>query len=277
MKKVKNYFPHDFGARNDKKLEKVRYKVGIAGIGLYWCIIECLYENNGYLSLDDDVDLLSYQLRVDKESIIDLIENYDLFKKNKNNFYSPSVLERLQEILNKSEQNKKNILKRWEKARALSSNESNTNVLPSNNESNTNEQETNYYIKENKKKENKINNNYYNLSTTTTDTIYTFIETNFNRTLSSIEIDKISSWLLEYKEDIIKYAIEIAVMNQKKIFSYVEGILKNWKGKGLDTIDKIKEDNLTGQKISNSKRQEETTVDIPPEIFKCDWLNEDWE
>ena len=103
MKKVKNYFSHDFGARNDKKLEKVRFKLGLEGVGLYWCIIECLYENDGYLSLEEDIDLLAYQLRVDKNLIVDLIENYDLFKKNKNKFYSQSVLNRLEEISNKSD------------------------------------------------------------------------------------------------------------------------------------------------------------------------------
>lgn len=115
IKKVNNYFSHDFNARNDIKLKKVIANLGIQGIGLYWCIIECLYENDGYLSFDD-IDLLSYELRTDKDLILNLIENFDLFKKNnKNKFYSQSVLNRLEEIESKSRKNRENALKRWNK------------------------------------------------------------------------------------------------------------------------------------------------------------------
>ena len=45
----------------------------MSGIGLYWCIVECLYENNGYLDLDQ-INLLAYELRVEKKLIE---ENFD--------------------------------------------------------------------------------------------------------------------------------------------------------------------------------------------------------
>ena len=46
----------------------------------------------------------------------------------------------------------------------------------------------------------------------TTTNIYSYIEENFNRTLSPIEVEKIDEWLLLFNEDIIKYAIKIAVI-----------------------------------------------------------------
>lgn len=76
---------------------------------------------------------------------------------------------------------------------------------------------------------------------TTTNNIYEYVEKNFNRLLTPIEIDKISQWLSLYEEDIIKYAIELSVLNGKKTFNYVEGILKNWQGCNLNTLDEIKE------------------------------------
>ena len=161
MKKVNNYFPHDFNARNDIKLKKVNMELGLKGIGLYWCIIEYLYENNGYLTLDEDVDLLAYELRIDKESIINLIEKYDLFKKNKNKFYSPSVLTRLEVINEKSNTNRKNALKRWQNKNAT--------AMRPHSENDTNVLQTQCYIKENKKKENKRNINSNSYLTTTTD------------------------------------------------------------------------------------------------------------
>ena len=86
--------------------------LGMSGIGLYWCIVECLYENNGYLDLDQ-INLLAYELRVEKKLIEDLIDNYDLFKKNKKSFYSKSVLQRLEKINEISRKNKENANKRW--------------------------------------------------------------------------------------------------------------------------------------------------------------------
>lgn len=73
-----------------------------------------------------------------------------------------------------------------------------------------------------------------------TTTIYDFVDENFGRTLSPLEYEKINSWLLLFSEDIIKYAIEISVMNGKRTFNYVEGILKNWKGCNYTTLEEIK-------------------------------------
>lgn len=80
-----------------------------------------------------------------------------------------------------------------------------------------------------------------NKEITTTNNIYTYIEENFGRTLSPIEYQKIDGWLSLFSEDIIKYAIELAVLNSKKTFSYVNGILKNWQGCNYKTLEEIKE------------------------------------
>lgn len=258
MKKVNNYFSHDFNARNDIKLKKVNMELGLQGIGLYWCIIEYLYENNGYLTLDEDVDLLAYELRIDKELILNLIEKYELFKKNKNKFYSPSVLTRLEVINEKSNTNRKNALKRWQNKNAV--------AMQTHSKNDTTVLQTQCYIKEKKIKENKrnINSNSY-LTTTTDTTIYSFIEENFGRILSSVEIEKINIWISEFNIEILKYAVTIAVMNNKKTFSYVEGILKNWKGKGFTTLAQIKDDNIN--KTSTGKEYEE--------LFDYNWLDEE--
>ena len=76
---------------------------------------------------------------------------------------------------------------------------------------------------------------------TSSSTIYDFIEVNFGRILSPIEYQKIDSWLSLFDENIIKYAIELSVLNSKKTFSYVDGILKNWQGCNYKTLEEIKE------------------------------------
>lgn len=258
IKKLKNYFSHDFNARNDIKLKKVNMELGMNGIGLYWCIIECLYENNGYFDLDQ-LDLLAYELRVEKKIIDNLINNYDLFKKNKKQFYSKSVLQRLEKINEISRKNKENISKRWAKQKGVQmNNESDTTVLP-----------LNYKEKEKKikKNKNKINKNIV----LTTTNIYEYIENNFGRPLAPLEYEKIQIWLSSYKQEIIEYAIKIAVMNSKRTFNYVEGILNNWKGKNLKSLKDIQEDNL---KILKTKHRKDIENPKKIELFDYDWLNE---
>lgn len=79
--------------------------------------------------------------------------------------------------------------------------------------------------------------------------IFNYIESNFARTLSPIEIDKISQWSSSYDENIIKYAIELSVLNGKKTFNYVDGILKNWKGSNFNSLDEI----LDNEKNKNNR------------------------
>lgn len=93
--------------------------------------------------------------------------------------------------------------------------------------------------------------------------IYSFIESNFNRTLSPTEIKKIEKWLSLFNEDIIEYAIEIAVLNNVKTFQYTEGILKNWKSCNLNTLQEIKEAESKGKKTNNSIIAERLSQDVP--------------
>lgn len=266
IKKVNNYFSHDFNARNDIKLKKVIANLGIQGIGLYWCIIECLYENDGYLSFDD-IDLLSYELRTDKDLILNLIENFDLFKKNnKNKFYSQSVLNRLEEIESKSRKNRENALKRW--------NKNDTNEMQTESNSNATALQPQCYIKEKIIKDNKRKDNNILLTTTEDNNIYNYVESNFGRSLSPIELEKIGLWSSEYKDEILKYAIQIAVMNRKATFAYVEGILKNWKAKGFETLDEIKENDLYGV-FATHKKEKSSEPEIDTEIFDYNWLEDD--
>ena len=93
----------------------------------------------------------------------------------------------------------------------------------------------------NNSNKNSINNNNYNYiySGSSSDEIINFIENNFGRTLSSYEFEKINCWLNEFNSDIVKHAIELSILNNKRTFAYIEGILKNWKSCGYKTLDDI--------------------------------------
>lgn len=74
---------------------------------------------------------------------------------------------------------------------------------------------------------------------TTTNNIYNYAEKNFGRPIAPAEYDKINCWLSLFNESIIKYAIDISVINGKRTFSYVDGILKNWKGCNYTNLQDI--------------------------------------
>ena len=92
------------------------------------------------------------------------------------------------------------------------------------------------------------NNNNYNYiynNSSSSDEIINFIENNFGRTLSSYEFEKINCWLDEFDSDMVKHAIELSILNNKRTFAYIEGILKNWKSCGYKTLDDIKNEDVT--------------------------------
>ena len=64
-----------------------------------------------------------------------------------------------------------------------------------------------------------------------------YLESNFGRTISPLEYEKVKDWLLSFDIEMVKKAIELSVFNNKKNFSYINGILKNWKTNNIKTLD----------------------------------------
>ena len=115
---VKEYFSHDYNARNDSEMVKLLMKKGMAGIGIYWCIVEILYECNGEL-MRTECERIAFELRVEVEDIFEVIDNYNLFKKNDDIFWSESIKKRLKLREEKSEKARKSANSRWDDANAM--------------------------------------------------------------------------------------------------------------------------------------------------------------
>ena len=79
MSKRSYYFSHDFNSRNDRKIIDLRMRYGMEGLGIYWCLIEALHEEDGILELKD-IARLAFDLRVPYESIESIIKDTDLFE-----------------------------------------------------------------------------------------------------------------------------------------------------------------------------------------------------
>ena len=131
------YFSHDYKARHDRKLVHLLMKKGVEGIGIFWCIIEMLYEEGGRISTSE-YERITFELHASFDTVKSVIEDFKLFKIEGEHFYSVSVIDRLKQRSEKSEKARESIRKRWERG-------VDTNVIRTNNDGNT--------IKESKEKE----------------------------------------------------------------------------------------------------------------------------
>lgn len=118
MAKESFYFSHDYGARNDPKLQKVIMTLNHEGKSVYWDIIEMLYEESGYLLLAE-IDSYAFALRTTSEVIKTLINDFGLFQKNELKFWSESVLKRMDKREEIKEKRRLSAQKRWGNANAM--------------------------------------------------------------------------------------------------------------------------------------------------------------
>ena len=116
MPKDTFYFSHDYNARNDEKIKRLIRKHGMQGYGVFWSIVEDLYNNAN--ALRTDYEGIAYDLRSDSEIVASVINDFDLFIFNDDFFGSNSVQERLNQRNTKSESARKSASYRWGNANA---------------------------------------------------------------------------------------------------------------------------------------------------------------
>ena len=117
MPKDTFYFSHDYNARNDEKIKRLIRKHGMVGYGIFWSIVEDLYNNAN--ALRTDYDGIAYDLRSDSDIVASVVNDFDLFIFNGDFFGSNSVQERLDQRNSKSESARKSASYRWENANAM--------------------------------------------------------------------------------------------------------------------------------------------------------------
>ena len=100
---INSYFPHDSNARSDRKILKLRRIHGWAGYGIYFALIEILREQPDFKYPLSQISELEYELRESKEIITSIITNFGLFNiDEQKNFFSISLVARLQPFLERS-------------------------------------------------------------------------------------------------------------------------------------------------------------------------------
>jgi hypothetical protein len=117
MPKDTFYFSHDYNARNDEKIKRLIRKHGMQGYGVFWSIVEDLYNNANALRMD--YEGIAYDLRSDSDLVASVVNDFDLFIFNGDYFGSNSVQERLEQRNDKSAKARKSASYRWDNANAM--------------------------------------------------------------------------------------------------------------------------------------------------------------
>jgi hypothetical protein len=229
MKKDTYYFSHDYNARTDEKIKKLIRKHGMSGYGVYWAIIEDLYNNANALQLD--CDGIAFDLHTDSEVVKSVIHDFDLFMFEADIFGSLSVERRLHERSQKSKKARDSANERWERY---------ANAMQTHSEGNA--------IKERKGKETKENkeDNKYNFS-------QALLSYGFNS-------DLVSTWL-EVRRKKKAVDSEIAFRNfisevekTKKDKNYIleQCVYRSWSGFKASWIDEPKKRSIDDARLPNN-------------------------
>lgn len=95
MKEGGNYFSHDYGARNDPKLLELQMEMGGQGLAIWWCLVEMLWENEGYLP--KNFKSIAFSLHWAKaEEVQKVVEAFGLFEWDDERFWNNSALGRIE-------------------------------------------------------------------------------------------------------------------------------------------------------------------------------------
>ena len=164
------YITHDLGARNDPKLLSLQMRMGGQGLAIYWCLVEMLWEQGGYLPLD--YESIAFSLRwATPDEVQKVVEGFDLFKSGEGRFWSESALARIGFKKAKSDQGKNAARMRWQR-------DGNADAMPMQCGSNAGAMPINKVINKESKKES--NNNIINTPLTAAEVFEIFfLELNF--------------------------------------------------------------------------------------------------
>ena len=116
----KTYLQHQSNSFTDIKIIKMRSKLGIESYGIFWALLELLFNEENKLCIDD-YTVLAFSLQCDADKLKSVIEDFDLFIIEDGCFYSKRLNDHIDNINSKSIKAKENASKRWNNANAMQS------------------------------------------------------------------------------------------------------------------------------------------------------------
>ena len=113
----KTYLQHQSNSFTDIKIIKMRSKLGMEAYGIFWALLELLFNEENKLCIED-YSVLSFSLQCDEDKLKSVIEDFDLFVIEDGCFYSKRLNNHIDTINSKSAKAKESASKRWNNANA---------------------------------------------------------------------------------------------------------------------------------------------------------------
>lgn len=226
MAKDAYYFSHDSNAKDDPKCVLLIEQLGLEGYGIFWVLIETLRDQPEYKYPVNLIPALARRYNTTAEKMKAVVNGYSLFMVDEQDFFSLSLMRRMEVIEEKREKARKSIAARWDKQKQLPPTD--TNEIRTYNERNTDELQG----KERKVKESKEN------KTTTMQQQFKNLISVFNNNIhmiTPVEFESLKDWAEDIEPEAIELAIQQAVKNGVRTLKYIEGILKKWQDLGIKT------------------------------------------
>lgn len=122
------WFRHDFNARGNPKLLKLKMEMKMEGVGIYWCLIEMMYELGGYIK-EEDLELFCFNEHIEIEKVNKVLSLAKFKFDQEKGYYSNGVLERIEKRESYCLKQKEKAEQRWNKAKEKKATEENQNQL----------------------------------------------------------------------------------------------------------------------------------------------------
>ena len=126
------YFSHDYNARNDEKIKNLLREHSMVGYGLFWAIVEELYNNAN--AMRTHYKGIAYDLRSDEHLVKSVVEDFGLFVIKDGFFMSTSIQRRIEQREEKSAKAKGSAEIRWKKSKEENANASEKHANASKND-----------------------------------------------------------------------------------------------------------------------------------------------
>lgn len=109
---MSEYINHKTSNRSEYVFRKLIERKGAAAYGVYWYILEELYESGGKM-LFEEIEPISKALCVRKDFVASVIKSFSLFQYDSESFWSDEVIEQIEKRQKIKDKRKEAANKRW--------------------------------------------------------------------------------------------------------------------------------------------------------------------
>lgn len=109
---MSEYINHKISNRSEYVFKKLIERKGAAAYGVYWYILEELYESGGKM-LFEEIEPISKVLCVRKDFVVSVIKSFSLFQYDSESFWSDEVIEQIEKRQKIKDKRKEAANKRW--------------------------------------------------------------------------------------------------------------------------------------------------------------------